>query len=72
MTEHHAHCKSCGTAWVDHLGVEGLCAKLRRVEGERDRLRELLERCADQFDMLDTIPANAIAGVIRAAGGEDE
>lgn len=33
MTTSPLVCPSCGVAWVDHLGIEGTCAKLQKAVG---------------------------------------
>ena len=31
-------CGSCGVAWVDHIGIMGVCAEVAQLRAERDAL----------------------------------
>jgi hypothetical protein len=37
-------CKACGTPLIEHLGLQGTCAELSRVTGERDEAQRLERR----------------------------
>ena len=41
-------CSTCGTPWVDHLGIAGTCAKLKEAE---ERVT-VLEECLENFRLL--------------------
>lgn len=34
-------CGSCGVAWVDHMGIMGVCAENAKLRKERDEARRL-------------------------------
>ena len=39
-------CSTCGTPWVDHLGIAGTCAKLKEAEERVKELELILENVA--------------------------
>ena len=49
MSRKTNRCASCGTAWQDHLGIEGTCRKLLESCSQVRLLRDLLDRCASEM-----------------------
>jgi hypothetical protein len=46
-------CGSCGVAWVDHIGIMGVCAENAKLREERDEARrEACERTAENLSLL--------------------
>ena len=46
-------CGSCGVAWVDHMGIVGICAENAQLRAERDEARrEACERTAENLSLL--------------------
>lgn len=40
-------CGSCGVAWVDHIGIMGVCAEVAQLRAERDEARREVQSWID-------------------------
>ena len=43
-------CNSCGTKWIEHMGVEGTCARLQTALAELEIAKTNYLECADARD----------------------
>lgn len=55
-------CSACGIAWKDHIGCEGLCRRVNKLEAE-------LTRAAEALQSVLTIGEVKALGLLEVADG---